>query len=110
MVFEQAYCDENKGVRKGLYLFNSLRFLLTLGSQNTGSQVLPSRQQNGGKKKKHTSLGNLISSKWGRNASRGSSMKQPDCLAVNPMVDKSPSSPSLSPTHNIQAAFKMLDS
>ena len=66
--------------------------------------VLPSRQQNG--KKKNTSLGNLISSKkWGRNASRGSSIRQPDCLAVNPMVDKSPSSPSLSPTHNIQAAM-----
>ena len=37
-------------------------------------------------------------------------MRQPDCLAVNPMVDKSLSSPSLSPTHNIQAAFKMLHS
>ena len=37
-------------------------------------------------------------------------MRQPDCLDVNPMVDKSLSSPSLSPTHNIQSAFKMLHS
>lgn len=62
------------------------------------------------KKKKNTSLGNLITSKQRRNASRDSSMRQPDCLAVNPMVDKSLSSPSLSPIHNTQAAFKMLHS
>lgn len=62
------------------------------------------------KQNKTTSLGNLITSKQRRNASRDSSMRQPDCLAVNPMVDKSLSSPSLSPTHNTQAAFKMLHS
>lgn len=115
MVFQQAYRDENKGVKKYFTCSDPSGFsphwdLRTLAAKF----FLPSRQQNGRKekKKKKDFSGEPDQLKVEEKYIKRflNKMRQPDCLAVNPMVDKSLSSPSLSPTHNIQAAFKMLHS